>query len=147
MANFTHRTRSKYTPAQLFDLVADVERYPEFIPWMITTRVRRRTNRFILTDLTIGTGFLRKQFSTEAKLDRPHLITISSHDPMFRHFEQRWTFKQAADAATDIEYRVDFELRSFVLQALLDVTFADRAATIVSAYIRRAHRLYGAQKV
>ena len=144
MATFTHRTRSKYTPAQLFDLVADVERYPEFIPWMITTRVRRRTDRFILTDLTIGTGFLRKQFSTEARLDRPHLLTISSHDPMFKRFEQKWTFKQTTEAGTDIEYRVDFELRSFVLQALLDVTFADRAGAIVSAYTRRARRLYGA---
>ena len=144
MATFTHRTRSKYTPAQLFDLVADVERYPEFIPWMITTRVRRRTDRFILTDLTIGAGFLRKQFSTEARLDRPHLMTISSHDPMFKRFEQKWTFKQTTEAWTDVEYRVDFELRSFVLQALLDVTFADRAAAIVLAYTRRARRLYGA---
>jgi coenzyme Q-binding protein COQ10 len=144
MATFIHRTRSKYTPAQLFDLVADVERYPEFIPWMITTRVHRRTDRFILTDLTIGTGFLRKQFSTEARLDRPHLITISSYDPMFKRFEQKWTFKPMTEAGTDVEYRVDFELRSFVLQALLDVTFADRARAIVSAYTRRARRLYGA---
>src|SRR5690242_559276 len=142
MATFSHRTSSKYTPAQLFDLVTDVERYPEFIPWMITTRVRRRTDRFILTDLTIGAGFLRKQFSTEATLDRPRLITISSHDPMFKRFEQKWTF-QTTEAGTDVEYRVDFELRSFVLQALLDVTFADRAGAIVSAYTRRARRLYG----
>jgi coenzyme Q-binding protein COQ10 len=142
MATFTHRAHSKYTPAQLFDLVVDVERYPEFIPWMIATRVRRRTDRYILTDFTIGTGFLRKQFSTEATLDRPHQILISSHDPMFKRFEQKWTFKQTVARRTDLEYRVDFELRSFVLQALLDVTFADRAAAIVSAYIRRARRLY-----
>src|SRR5262252_2639889 len=106
MATYSHRLHLKYTPAQLFDLVVDVERYPEFIPWMITTRVRRRTDRFILTDLTIGTGFLRKQFSTEATLDRPHLITIISHDQMFRRFEQKWTFKQTAEAGTDVEYRV-----------------------------------------
>ena len=144
MGIFVHRTRSKYSPEQLFDLVANVERYPEFIPWMIATRVRRRTDRFILTDLTIGTVFLQKQFSTEATLDRPHLITISSRDPMFRRFEQKWTFKQMAEVGTDIEYRVEFELRSFVLQTLLDVTFADRAAAIVRAYTRRARRLYGA---
>ncbi len=110
---------------------------------MIATRVRRRTDQLILTDLTIGTGPLRKQFSTEAKLDRPHLITISSRDPMFRRFEQKWTFTQTADAWTDVEYRADFELKSFVLQALLDVAFADRARAIVAAYTRRARRLYG----
>jgi coenzyme Q-binding protein COQ10 len=143
MATFTHRMHSKYTPAQLFDLVADVERYPEFIPWMITTRVRRRTERLIWTDLTIGTGFLRKQFSTVATLDRPHQIAISSHDLMFERFEQKWTFNQSTEAGTDVEYRVDFALKSFVLQALMDVTFADRATKIVSAYTRRARRLYG----
>jgi ribosome-associated toxin RatA of RatAB toxin-antitoxin module len=111
---------------------------------MIATRVRRRTDQLIWTDLTIGAGFLCKQFSTVATLDRPHQISISSHDPMFRRFEQRWTFKSTAEARTDVEYRVEFELRSFVLQALLDVTFADRAAAIVSAYTRRARRLYGA---
>ena len=143
MATYGHRTHSKYTPAQLFDLVADVERYPEFIPWMISTRVRRRSDHRIWTELTIGAGLLRKQFSTVATLDRPHQILITSHDHMFKRFEQKWTFKQTAEGRTDVEYRVDFELRSFVLQTLLDMTFADRAAAIVSAYIGRARRLYG----
>ena len=66
MVTYSHKLRLKYTPAQLFDLVADVERYPEFMPWTITTRVRRRTNRVIWTDLTIGTGIIRKRFSTVA---------------------------------------------------------------------------------
>ena len=78
MATYSHKLRLKYTPAQLFDLVADVERYPEFMPWTITTRVRRRTNRVIWTDLTIGTGIIRKRFSTVATLDRPHRIAITS---------------------------------------------------------------------
>jgi coenzyme Q-binding protein COQ10 len=143
MATFTHRAHSKYTPAQLFDFVVDVERYPEFIPWMLATRVRRRTDRYILTDFTIGTGFLRKQFSTEATLDRPHQILISSHDAMFKRFEQKWTFERTRATGTAVEYHVEFELRSVVLQTLLDVSFANRAAAIVSAYNRRARRLFG----
>ncbi|MGB7010644.1 MAG: SRPBCC family protein, partial [Pseudolabrys sp.] len=70
MVTYTHRARLKYTPDQLFELVANVERYPEFIPWMIATRVRRRTDQAIWTDLPVGTGFLRRQFSTVARLDR-----------------------------------------------------------------------------
>ena len=144
MVTYTHRARLKYTPDQLFDLVANVERYPEFIPWMIATRVRRRTDQAIWTDLTVGTGFLRKQFSTVARLDRPHGIAISSHDPMFARFEQRWTFDPLAEGGTDIQYDVDFRFKSFLLQALMDVGFADRASAIVTSYIRRARRLYGA---
>jgi coenzyme Q-binding protein COQ10 len=144
VATYSHRAKLKYTPEQLFDLVAGVEKYPEFIPWMIATRVRRRTDEAIWTDLTVGTGFLRKQFSTIARLDRPHWITISSHDPMFERFEQRWTFTLLAEGGTDTRYHVDFRFKSLLLQALMDVAFADRAAAIVTAYIRRARRLYGA---
>jgi coenzyme Q-binding protein COQ10 len=144
VATYSHRAKLKYTPEQLFDLVAGVEKYPEFIPWMIATRVRRRTDEAIWTDLTVGTGFLRKQFSTIARLDRPHGITISSHDPMFERFEQRWTFTLLAEGGTDTRYHVDFRFKSLLLQALMDVAFADRAAAIVTAYIRRARRLYGA---
>jgi len=144
MATYSHRAHLKYTPEQMFDLVANVEKYPEFIPWMIATRVRRRTDEAIWTDLTVGTGFLRKQFSTIARLDRPHGMTISSHDPMFERFEQKWTFDQLAEGGTDTRYHVDFRFKSLLLQTLMDVGFADRASTIVTAYIRRARRLYGA---
>jgi coenzyme Q-binding protein COQ10 len=143
MATYSHKLRLKYTPAQLFDLVADVERYPEFMPWTITTRVRRRTNRVIWTDLTIGTGIIRKRFSTVATLDRPHRIAITSDDPLFERFEQKWTFEDSLEGGTDIEYYTDFQFRSFLLQALMDLSFVDRADAIVSAYARRARRLYG----
>jgi coenzyme Q-binding protein COQ10 len=144
MATYSHRAHLKYTPEQMFDLVANVEKYPEFIPWMIATRVRRRTDEAIWTDLTVGTGPLRKQFSTIARLDRPHGLTISSHDPMFERFEQKWTFGQLAEGGTDIRYHVDFRFKSLPLQTLMDVGFADRASAIVTAYVRRAHRIYGA---
>jgi coenzyme Q-binding protein COQ10 len=143
MATYSHKLRLKYTPEQLFDLVADVERYPEFMPWTITTHVRRRTNRVIWTDLTIGTGIIRKRFSTVATLDRPHRIAITSDDPLFERFEQKWTFEDSLKGGTDIEYYTDFQFRSFLLQALMDLSFVDRADAIVSAYARRARRLYG----
>jgi len=144
MSTFRHRTDLKYTPAQLFDLVVDVERYPEFIPWMISTRIRQRKDQTIWTEFTVGLGPLRKHFTTMAILDRPRQIEISSHDHMFERFEQKWTFSSLTDGGTHVEYYVDFKLRSFLLQALLDRAFADRAASIVSAYTRRARRLYGA---
>ncbi|MFZ0348980.1 MAG: SRPBCC family protein, partial [Pseudolabrys sp.] len=78
------------------------------------------------------------------RLDRPHGIAISSHDPMFERFEQRWTFDPLAEGGTDIRYHVDFRFKSLLLQTLMDVAFADRASAIITAYIRRARRLYGA---
>src|SRR5512132_3785051 len=144
MPIYIYRRHLRYTAAQLFDLVADVERYPEFMPWTISTRVRRRTDKTIWTDLTVGTTFIRKQFSTVATLDRPHRIAITSHDPLFERFEQRWTFEPASEGGTNVAYHVDFKFKSFLLGALMDTSFANRSAAIMSAYTDRARCLYGA---
>ena len=87
--------RSNYTPAQLFDLVVEVERYPDFLPWVLAAKVFRRKGSTMWTDLTMGAGPLQKRFTTVAQLDRPHRVEISSHDAMFERFEQQWTFEAA----------------------------------------------------
>jgi coenzyme Q-binding protein COQ10 len=143
MVSFTKRQHAKYNAPQLFDLVAGVERYPKFIPWVIATHVRRRTAQNIWADLTIGIGLLRKTFSTVAVLDRPHRIAINSHDPMFIRFEQTWTFDPVPEGGTNLAYHVDFKFRSRLLQALMDATFARCAGSIISAYNEEARRLYG----
>lgn len=144
MATYTRRVELNYTPAQLFDLVVDVERYPEFIPWVIAIRLRRRAGDKMWTDFTVGVGPLCKRFSTVAVLERPHRVAISSHDSMFERFEQRWVFESLTKTTTRAEYRVDFRFKSFLLQALMDLSFPERADAIVAAYVRRARHLYGA---
>jgi coenzyme Q-binding protein COQ10 len=136
------RHHSKHKPGQIFDLVADVERYPQFLPWVLSARVVRRKDKTIWTNLSIGTTLLRKHFTTVAQLDRPHRIAISSHDPMFERFEQVWTFDADGEGGTDIEYQVDFQLRSLILQALIGASFAERSRIMVKAYVREAQRLY-----
>jgi len=143
MTAHTERQHLVYTAPQLFDLVADVQRYPEFLPWVIEARIRHRDDSTMLVDMTIGAGPLRKRFSTAAVLHRPHRIDISSHDPLFDRFEQRWTFEPATNGGTNVEYHVDFKFRSRVLQMLLGTSFADRAIATMSAFKHRAHRLYG----
>ena len=143
MPAYTERQHLRYNAPQLFDLVADVERYPEFLPWVIETRIRERKDRTIFVDMTIGAGPLRKRFSTAGVLDRPHWIDISSSDPLFDRFEQRWTFSQAAEVGTSVEYHVDFEFRSRALQTLTRAAFAGLAAATVSAFNRRALQVYG----
>jgi coenzyme Q-binding protein COQ10 len=137
------RHHSTHAPAQIFDLVADVERYPDFVPWVIAARVTRRRGRTIWTDLIMGTSLFRKQFTTVASLDRPERMEINSCDPMFERFEQIWTFEPAVDGGTNVEYRVDLRLKSHLLQALIGTSFADRAKAMVKAYMRQADRLYG----
>ncbi len=143
MTAYTQRRHLKYTAPQLFDLVADVERYPQFLPWVTEARIRYRQDHTILVDMTMRLGPLRKRFSTVGLLHRPHRIDISSFDPLFDCFEQRWTFEPATDGGTNVEYHVDFKFRSRLLQMLTAKSFADRAMTMMSAFERQALRLYG----
>jgi coenzyme Q-binding protein COQ10 len=140
------RHHSRHTPAQLFDLVVDVERYPDFLPWVIAARVTGGRDQTILVEMTMGTWLLRKQFNTVAVLDRPHRVEINSYDPMFERFEQIWTFEPAAEGGTNVEYRVDVKFKSDILQSLIGALFVERSKTMVSAYILRADRLYGVPK-
>jgi coenzyme Q-binding protein COQ10 len=139
----TERHHSKHTPAQIFDLVVDVEQYPNFVPWVIAAAVTRRRNGTMWTNMTMGTSLLHKQFTTVASLDRPHRVEVRSYDPLFERFQQIWTFEPAADGGTNIEQQVDVSFKSHILQALIGASFADRAGTTVKAFIRRAQRLYG----
>jgi len=143
MSELIERLHLPYSPAQLFDLVADVARYPDFVPWITGAHVYRRTGDKIWTEMAVGTGVLRKRFSTVAALEPPHRIVVSSYDPIFERFEQHWAFAAAPQGGTDVEYRVDLRFRPLVLRLMLDRSFTGRARAMVSAFIRRAHALYG----
>src|SRR3974390_1767930 len=123
MTTYTERQRLKYTPYQLFDLIVDVERYPEFMPWIVNSRVRRRVDNVMYTELTVGKGPLRKRFSTIAVLDRPHRVDITSRDSMFQRFEMHWVLQPIGEG-TNLEYGLNYEFSSRVLQMLMTAAFA-----------------------
>ncbi len=143
MSVYAERQHLPYPAPRLFDMVADVERYPEFLPWVVEARILRRDNQRVLVDMTVRAGPLRQRFSSTGTLDRPHRIDISSNDPLFEQFDQRWTFVSATGGGAEVEYRAEFKFRSRVLQVLMGAALSDRAAATISAFKRRAHQLYG----
>jgi len=146
MTSYKERLHLKLTVRQLFDLVADVGRYPEFVPWVVAVEIHRHEGQSLWVDMTIGTRLLRRKFSTVAHLDRPHRIDISSTDVLFEHFEQRSTFEPVSDSGSIVEYRLDLKFQSRLLQMLIGGSFADRAPAMVAAFRRRACELYPATR-
>ena len=144
MAGHTERLHLAYSAEQLFDLVADVERYPEFAPWVIAARVQRREGQTIWIDMRLGTSLFNKRFATVARLDRPRRIDITSRDPLLEYFEESWIFEPATEGGTIVTYQVDFRLRSRALQALIGASLAERAAAMVGAFRHRARQIYRA---
>lgn len=141
----THVTRELYYSAdQMFSLVADVERYPEFVPNWQTVRVRDRQDNSYCTDQVVRLGPMRHTFSTHTTLEPPRRILVSSNDPPFRNFELLWTFEPAEDDGCRISLTADFDLRSRALQAIGSILSRDSVVRMVNAFETRAHSIYGA---
>ena len=140
----THAERQivPYRPDQLFDLVADVARYPQFLPWCVATRVRHRTDQELLADMTIGFGPFRETFATRDTLDRPRTVRVRYETGPFRYLNNEWNFLPH-DKGTEVAFFVDFEFRSRILQSAIGVVFNEAVRRMVNAFQKRARDVYG----
>ena len=144
MPSHHERRRLPYAQQQLFDLVADVEKYPEFIPWFVAVRVRQRDATMWEVDQIVRFNGMRARFTTHAVLQPPERILIDTADPPFRNFSQRWSFAPA-QAGTTVDYESRMELRSTLLQHAMQALFGERqvARETVDCFAARAQQLYG----
>jgi len=134
-----------YRPEQMFDLVADIERYPEFLPWCIGARIRERNDTLVVADLIIGFKMIRERFTSRVSLDRDRLtIEVTYADGPFKQMTNRWRFEPTEDGRCRIDFYVAFEFRSAVLQKLIGVLFHEAVRRMVGAFETRARKLYGA---
>lgn len=132
-----------YSPEQLFRLVAEVERYPEFLPWCLAARIRRREADTIHADLVIGFKMIRERFTSKVVLHPSHRIDVSYEDGPFRYLNNNWTFSPAPDGGCLLDFKVDFEFRNRMLQKLIEVLFNEAVRRMVAAFEGRARQLYG----
>ena len=135
-----------YTPTELFDLVADMERYPEFLPWCVGTRIRSREGNVVVSDMIIGYKAFRERFTSRVVLDRPTRIDVAYTEGPFKYLTNHWIFR-AEENGTTIDFFVDFEFRSRILQALIGVVFNEAVRIMVNAFERRAEVVYGKREV
>ena len=132
-----------YTPEQVYALVADVEKYPEFLPWCVACRVRKRESpKSFVSDLAVGFKMVREQFTSRVTLDPPHGITIEYLNGPFEHLRNSWKFA-AVPGGTSVDFFLSFEFRSKLLQSLIGVLFKEAVKRMVAAFETRAARLYG----
>ena len=132
-----------FSPEQLFDVVADIEKYPEFLPWCIATRIRRREGKVIHADMVIGFKMFRERFTTKDVLDRPRRIDVSYHEGPFKYLNNHWIFEPHGDGHCEIDFYVDFEFHSRLFQKMMGVVFNEAVRIMVSAFEKRTREIYG----
>ena len=142
----THAEKRKlpYTPEQLFDLVAQVDKYPEFLPWCLNSRITKREGDGIFhADLIIGYKMVREKFGSKVTAMHPDHIHVEYLDGPMKYLSNHWRFLPEADGGCTIDFFVDFEFKNSVMQNLMSMFFNKAVIRMVEAFEARAKELYG----
>ncbi|MBX2854752.1 MAG: type II toxin-antitoxin system RatA family toxin [Rhodobacteraceae bacterium] len=150
MPTHSEKRRVPYTPDQMYQLVADIERYPEFLPWTSACRVRSRSplpeggGEVVEADLVISFKVFRERFGSRITL-RPEARTIDVEylDGPFKYLKNHWYFSENEDGSATVDFFVDFEFKNILLQRLIGLVFNEAMQRVVRAFERRAEALYG----
>lgn len=131
-----------YTQAQLYALVADVESYPEFLPWCIALRVRKHEGNVLFADLMVGFKLIRETFTSRVTFTPNERIDVEYLEGPFKYLQNHWIFVPQDDGCL-IDFYVEFEFRSRVLGRLMEPLFNEAVRRMVNAFEARARTLYG----
>ncbi|NEU11916.1 type II toxin-antitoxin system RatA family toxin [Methylobacterium sp. BTF04] len=150
MPSFRIDRAVRHSPQQMYDLVADVERYPEFLPLCESLRVLRRQTgedgvEVLVAEMGVGYKAIRERFTTRVTLDRANMKIVAEYiDGPFRHLENRWLFKEGADGGCTIDFFITYEFKSRTLGLLMGSMFDRAFRKFTDAFEARAGRVYGA---
>ncbi len=143
MPGIRETRRLPYSAQQMFDLVADVKRYREFLPWVIATRVRSDSETEMVADMVVGFKSIRETFTSRVSKDRPNEIAVHYVDGPLSDLDNVWTFRSTGEHSCEIDFLVDFEFKNRVFQALAGQYFDRAFRKMVAAFEARADVLYG----
>jgi coenzyme Q-binding protein COQ10 len=135
-----------YTPEQLFDLVADVARYDEFLPWVVAVRIRSSSDTETVADLVVGFNAFKERFTSRVKKDRPLRIDVDYVEGPLKYLHNEWRFELAPDGGTNLCFAVDFAFKSRIFEALAGQMFDRALRRMTGAFETRAAALYGISK-
>ena len=136
-----------YSPAQMFDLVADVQRYGEFLPWVVGVRVRSDSDTEMTADLLVGFKALRERFTSRVTKRQPEAIHVDYLEGPLAHLTNDWRFRPDGKGGCLVDFAVDFAFRSRLFEAIAGQVFDRALRKMIGAFETRAAALYGASSV
>ncbi|KWV54371.1 cyclase [Bradyrhizobium macuxiense] len=149
MPRFSSKRRVRHAAQQMFDLVADVERYPEFVPLCHSLKIRQRTPKddgteVVIADMTVSFKLVRESFTSKVTLDRPNMkILVEYLRGPFSNLENRWTFEAKSETDCDVGFFLSYEFKSRMLALLMGSMFDAAFSRFAAAFEKRADQIYG----
>ena len=153
MPSFSNKRRVLHSASEMFDLVADVERYPEFVPLCQSLKVRQRSPKsdgteVVVADMTVSFKLVKETFTSEVTLDRPNLkILVRYLKGPFSSLENRWTFEPKGEEVCDVGFFIAYEFKSKMLATLMGAMFDAAFTRFSAAFEKRADMIYGKRVV
>ena len=142
MPRHEEQTTLAYPADELFAVVADVKDYPLFVPWCSGARVQREDEREIIAELVIGFGPFQESFKSQVTLDRPRQVLVRSIEGPLEHLTNTWTFTPIGDASTHVDFVIDFQFKSHLLDHVANGMFQEAATRMMGAFESRAHLVH-----
>jgi coenzyme Q-binding protein COQ10 len=149
MPQFSTKRRVQHSAADMFDLVADVKSYPEFVPMCSDMRVRSKTDKgegvtVLVAAMTVAYKMVHQTFTSRATLDKPNLkILVEYLDGPFRRMQNRWAFHPTGEQTCEVEFFIDYEFRSRTLAMMMGALFDTVFRRMAQAFEKRADVVYG----
>jgi coenzyme Q-binding protein COQ10 len=135
-----------YSAEQLFDLVMDIEKYPEFLPWCLGARINSKSKNKVEADVIVGYKMFREKFSSRVRFTRPKEIEVEYLQGPMRHLHNKWAFKDLKENQCRVDFYVDFSLKTKLFESLVDQFFHKALMKMINAFELRAMEIYGAKK-
>jgi coenzyme Q-binding protein COQ10 len=152
MPQFSTKHRVRHAATKMFELVADVEKYPQFVPLCSALAVKSRTEKngtsILVADMTVAYKIVRETFTSRVTLDRPNLkILVEYLSGPFKRMQNRWTFHPIGEEACDVEFFINYEFRSRALAVLMGPMFDAAFRRFATAFEQRADEIYGRRRI
>ena len=136
-----------YTPEQMFAMVADVARYPEFLPWVSAMRIRSDSEAETVADMIVGFGALRETFTSRVEKVRPTRIHVDYLDGPLKYLRNEWGFRSNGASGCQVDFAVDFAFKGRVFEMLAGQVFDRALRKMIGAFEARAAKLYAGSSV
>jgi coenzyme Q-binding protein COQ10 len=152
MPQFSSKRRVRHAAADMFDLVADVDKYPQFVPLCTALRVRSRTEKgegvsVIVAEMTVAYKLVHQTFTSRVTLDKPNLkILVEYLDGPFSRLQNRWTFTATGEGACEVAFFIEYEFKSRTLAMLMGAMFDTAFRRFAAAFEARADQVYGRKR-
>ena len=143
MSRISRSALVEYTASQMYQLVLDVESYPEFLPWCSAGEIAEISDEHQVATVSINKAFKQTKFTTQNTLEQNQQIAMSLQDGPFKHLNGVWRFKALGDSACKVELDIEFQFSSSVVEKMIGPAFSAVTQTVVNSFVKRAKDVYG----